>query len=150
MSNIDRRKPIIHEGGFVRMDNRISLYNLLGYHSDKSLQVQPATLDIYRKLREHKHNCEGSYNHGKTWMSYERLSVELSISSKTVSKHVGILEKVGLVSIERKYRNNRRNYMITINEPMSEPEFRAAYPEVIDKYYEELGKILDDREGWNP
>lgn len=148
MSKVDRSQPIVYAGAFVQMDNEISLYNLLGYHDDKDMRVTPMTIDIYRRIKQHRHNDEESYMHGKVWISYERLAVELAVSRQTISKHVGILEKVGLISVERKYRNNKRNYIITVHKPLNEAQFRAKFPECVERYFDALDALNDDNEGW--
>ena len=146
MNKADRNKPIVYGDAFVRMDNELSLYNLLGYSDDKTMRVQPATIDIYRRIKQYAHNNVESHMHGKAWASYERLAIDMAVSRQTISKHVEILKRVGLVSIDKKYRNSKRNYIITINKPMSEAEFRRTYPECVERYYDELDVLFESKD----
>jgi DNA-binding MarR family transcriptional regulator len=128
--------------GFVRMENNLSLYNILGYSSDKSIKVTPYTLDVYRRLRQYKSNS-GEHK-GKAWVTLERLAADLATYRPTVTKHVKILEKVGLINIKTTKRGSNIKFVFTFNEPLSEEAFRSKYPEEIKKYEERLNALKDD------
>lgn len=153
MSKKERYNGIVYSGGFVKMENELSLYNLLNYSTNPDLQVQPATLDIYRRLKTYQNHSVDHPHFGKAWMSIERLSADFGINRKTTSKHLKILRNVGLIRMKQFVYGGRRHYQFIFLELLNEEEFKKKHPLCIQRYQERLeaiGKSTEkDSEYWS-
>jgi hypothetical protein len=138
------KATLIYSGGFVTMENELLLYNLLGYSEDPSIRVTPATLDVYRALKQHQNHSDDSEMYGKAWISIERLALKLAINRKTCAKHLTILENVGLLRIRRFYRGGRKHTEFNFGHILTEAEFKAKYPEVIAIFNEKMKETERD------
>jgi predicted ArsR family transcriptional regulator len=98
-------------------------------------------------------NDEDNPMYGKAWVSMERLSIELGVNRKTISKHLHILEAVELINIKRFYRGGRKHCSFTFNQHLSEEGFKEKFPEVVAEYLERLKaseKTTDIEPWYNP
>lgn len=140
----------VYPKGFVKMENELSLYNLLAYSENPELKVSPVSMDIYRRLKQHRNTSDNETLKGRAWVSMERLALELGITRKTVSKHLHILEKVELINIHRFYRGGRKRCEYSFNAVMTEKAFKKKYPEVFVKLEEKIKEIerVEEVESW--
>lgn len=152
----------VFEGAFVRYPNEVALYTILGHakkdakepwmDDDKTYadyKVTCATLDVFRAIFQHRNTNEEHKHFGKTWTSQRRLSIELAMTPNTVGNHVAILENVGLLYVQRRYRNNRPFHVFSFPAPLKITEFRQRFPLACAEYERKmmaLDKIREEEE----
>ena len=135
----------INPNGFVKLDNKIGMYAILGYSKNKDIQVNSTTLNIYRALLQHKHQDKNSPLHGKAWVSVERLAVELALGERTVRRHINILKNVGLISVVKLKGQKHVHNVYVFHKPLSIEEFKEKYPEEVAEFERKL-HMLEENE----
>ncbi len=149
----------VYEGGFVRYQNEVALYTITGHankkareswmpadHTYADYKITSASLDVFRALFQHRNTNEEHKHYGKAWPSQKRLRIELAMADKTLSRHISALENVGLIRIERLYRNNKRFYVYSFPAPATAEEFRAKFPTACREYERKMAALEDSRE----
>lgn len=109
-------------------------------------KVTSATLDVYRALFQHRNTNDQHKHYGKTWTSQRRLQIELAMSDKTLRSHIEVLENVGLIAVQRLYRNNRPFHVYTFPTPLGIEEFRAKFPKACAEYERKMQALDKLRE----
>ena len=146
----------VEGGGFVRLPNVMAIYPIT-CHADKNdredwmeeeetyedYRIEPTTMDIYRAIFQHRNTKEDHKHFGKAWPSQKRLAIELAINEKTLRTHIKRLERIGLLEIQRKYRNNRPFHVYSFPEPLSIKEFREIFPKACAVYEEKMRKLKE-------
>lgn len=145
----------IYEGGFVRYENEVGLYTITGHakkdarepwmpadHTYADYKVTSATLDVFRAIFQHRNTNENHKHFRKAWPSQRRLQVELAMADKTLARHIAALENVGLISVDRRYRNNRPFHVYSFPKPAPIAEFKAKFP-LACREYERKMAVLD-------
>jgi DNA-binding transcriptional ArsR family regulator len=136
----------VRANSWVKMEGELSLYNLLAYHEDPDFQLSCISLDVYRRIKQHVNFDPTNNLYNTAWVSMNRLGVELGMASRTVSRHIRKLERVGLLKVTRFYRAGRKQVRFTVLEPMTEKDFTETFPEVVQTYKEKLVSLKKDKE----
>lgn len=131
----------INPNGFVKLDNKIGMYAILGYSKDKNIQVNSTTLNIYRALLQHKCTDKNSPMFGKAWVSTARLAVELALGEKTIRRHINILKNVGLIMVGKTKINKHSHNVYVFLPPLSPEEFKKKFPEEVAEYEKRMEKL---------
>ncbi|KMJ58090.1 hypothetical protein AB685_14890 [Bacillus sp. LL01] len=145
----------IYEGGFVRYENEVALYTITGHakkkdreswmpaaHTYADYKVTSASLDVFRAIFQHRNTNKEHRHYHKAWPSQRRLQVELVMADKTLAKHIAVLENVGLLKVDRLYRNNRPFHVYSFPKPATVGEFKAKFP-IACREYERKMSALD-------
>ncbi|HET7615893.1 MAG TPA: hypothetical protein VFK27_02960 [Bacillales bacterium] len=145
----------IDGGAFVRLPNLLQLYTITN-HADKKedreewmdegetykdYAIEPATLDVYRALYQHRNTNAEHKHYGKAWPSQQRLAIEQGMTDKTIRKHIRKLSWVGLIEVERKYRNSRPFHVYTFPQPLGVESFRAKFPKACFNYERKMDAL---------
>ena len=131
----------INPNGFVKLDNKIGMYAILGYSKDKNIQVNSTTLNIYRALLQHKCTDKNSPMFGKAWVSIARLAVELALGEKTIRRHINILKNVGLIMVGKTKINKHSHNVYVFLPPLSPEEFKKKFPEEVAEFEKRMEKL---------
>ena len=133
----------INPKGFVQIPNEIMAYTVLSYSEDKAIHVTPATLGVYWALFQHRKTDPKSEMKGCTWVSQERLAVELGTSRNTVSKHINILIRVGLITKTKKHSGQNVFNVYRFKKPLNPEQLKKKYPSEFEAYEKAIKKIYE-------
>jgi hypothetical protein len=149
----------IYEGGFVRYENEVALYTITGHakktdrepwmpaeHTYSDYKVTSGSLDVFRAIFQHRNTNEQHRHYRKSWPSQRRLQVELAMADKTLARHIAVLENVGLVVVDRRYRNNRPFHVYSFPKPLAVAEFKAKFPAACREYERKMAVLDSIRE----
>ncbi|MGF7033735.1 DNA-binding HxlR family transcriptional regulator [Paenibacillus mucilaginosus] len=136
---IDVNKSLVYDEGFAKVPNILfKLYPLLPGFT-------VATTGFYGYLMSWRQSKPDHVMHGKTWLNQDEMEAQAGISRHIIRNHIRTLVKYGLLSVEPSRQvANKKIYEVL--EPLTEAEFRSAYPEAIEDFRQKLEKIEKQRE----
>lgn len=131
---IDISQPLAHDEGFPRVPN--IMYRMYPLLDDFTVE----TTGFYGYLRSWRQNNPEHRMYGKTWLNQSEMAAQSGLSPYKIRKHIDTLLRYDLLRAEKSNQvANKRIYECL--EPLTEAEFRARYPEVIERFGERLGVI---------
>lgn len=132
---IDVERTLTGNDGFTKVDNTLlRMYTLL---PDFSIE----TAGVYAFLRSwmNTNPIRGPMN--GVWLSREEIYAISGVGRRKFERHLDILTRYGLVEVSKSNRVRANKHIFKVNEPLSEGEFRAAYPEAIEELRRSLEHI---------
>lgn len=140
---IDVSKPLSYDGGFPKVDN--ALYRLYPLLDDFTLE----TTGVYGYIKSWRNNDDGHELFGYSYPTLADMEAQSGLSYHKLTKHIETLKRYDLVREHKSDIVPNKKIFETL-EPLTEAEFRAKYPEAIERFEEKLERnkkrVIEDRE----
>jgi hypothetical protein len=131
---IDTQKTLTGNNGFVQTPNTIiRLYTLLD-------GFDITTAGVYIFMRSWRNNDPSAEYHNCVWLSREEMAAQLGIGVDKLRVQIRKLTEYGLIEI-RKSKSRANKDVFEVKEPLTEEQFREAYPDAIKKFESRLEEI---------
>ncbi|GIO93545.1 hypothetical protein [Paenibacillus lactis] len=92
------------------------------------------TAGLYAYLRSWRQNDPSHKLYRCVWLSREEIYAQTGIGRKPFDRHLKALTACGLVKTEKGRLREPNKQVFVVNEPLTEAEFRALYPEQIARF----------------
>lgn len=92
------------------------------------------TAGLYAYLRSWRQNEPSHKLYRCVWLSREEIYAQTGIGRKPFDRHLRALTDCGLVRMEKGRLREPNKQVFVVNEPLTEAEFRALYPEQIARF----------------
>lgn len=92
------------------------------------------TAGLYAYLRSWRQNEPSHKLYRCVWLSREEIYAQTGIGRKPFDRHLRALTECGLVRMEKGRLREPNKQVFVVNEPLTEAEFRALYPEQIARF----------------
>lgn len=137
---INVHQTLTGNDGFTRVDNTLlRLYPLL-----PGFSIEATGLYAFFRSWMNTNPQRGPMN--SAWLSREEIFAISGYGRTKFERNLDSLTRYGLIEVTKSSRVRANKHIFKVNDPLTEAEFRAVYPEAIEELQKRLLRIKEDVE----